>query len=55
MPVVLDGEEIDRWLAEPDLELLKPFGGELRLFPVSKAVGNVRNDGPELIEPISAA
>lgn len=54
MPVILDGEEVDRWLAGPDLELFKPFGGELRLFPVSKAVGNVRNDGPELIEPLPA-
>jgi putative SOS response-associated peptidase YedK len=24
----------------------------LRLWPVNKKVGNVRNDGPDLIEPI---
>ena len=26
--------------------------GGLEAFPVSTAVGNVRNNGPELIEPI---
>ncbi|MNH43393.1 putative SOS response-associated peptidase YedK [compost metagenome] len=26
---------------------------DFRWFPVGKAVGNVRNQGPELIEPVS--
>jgi len=52
MPVVLEAGDIDRWLAEPDSSLLKPSKTELRIHPVSKAVNNVRNEGPDLIEPI---
>jgi putative SOS response-associated peptidase YedK len=28
--------------------------GTLRLWPVDKRVGNVRNDSPELLEPLVA-
>ena len=31
-----------------------PELGNLEIYPVSKAVNNVRNNGPELIEPIPA-
>jgi hypothetical protein len=35
------------------LDLLVPAApGRLDAFPVSGAVGNVRNNGPELIEPL---
>ena len=35
------------------LGLLTPAApGALEAFPVSKAVGNVRNNGPELVEPL---
>ena len=33
--------------------LLRPAPEDvLRIWPVDKKVGNVRNDGPELIEPV---
>ncbi|MBI1404396.1 MAG: hypothetical protein GC147_14460 [Porphyrobacter sp.] len=51
MPVILDGDGIDRWLAEPAQELLVPSPLALRFQPVSKAVNSPRNEGPELIEP----
>jgi putative SOS response-associated peptidase YedK len=43
-----------------DAEELKPMlaqfpGGEMQSWPVGKAVGNVRNQGPELIEPAGDA
>ena len=52
MPVLLEMNDIDRWLAEPDASLLKPSKAELSIHPVSKAVNNVRNDGPDLVEPV---
>ncbi len=57
MPVILEIDEIDPWLdvreAGPDLRqgLLDPApAGTLAHYGVGTAVGNVRNDGPELIE-----
>ena len=58
MPVVLKGDELARWLdpgaqAAELQQLLKPLGeGELDAYPVSKSVGNVRNDGEELLRPL---
>ena len=61
MPVVLAEEAWDRWLdpALPDLGelqgLLMPAPDEdLEVYPVSRAVNNVRNDGPSLIERLPA-
>ena len=35
-------------------ELLVPYpADEMEAFPVSRKVGNTRNDGPDLIEPIA--
>lgn len=58
MPVVLDPEVWDAWL-DPDLDdeellrsFLRPMAG-LELVPVSDAVNNVRNDGPELLDPVT--
>ncbi|MDA8340847.1 MAG: SOS response-associated peptidase [Actinomycetota bacterium] len=56
MPVILDGGAVDAWLdgdgADMLQHLLAPAGaGRLAGHPVGRAVGNVRNDGPELIEP----
>jgi putative SOS response-associated peptidase YedK len=57
MPVILPEDAIDEWLdAEADpasLQLMpQPCPDEwLTAYPVSKAVGNTRNQGPELIEP----
>jgi putative SOS response-associated peptidase YedK len=54
MPVILDPEDYDRWLDGSDGQnLLRPYPSEKMLrYPVSRAVGNVKNTGPELIEAI---
>jgi putative SOS response-associated peptidase YedK len=59
MPVLLDASAWDAWLdpGNDDREalsaLLRPApDGLLEAIPVSAAVGNVRNDGPELVEPV---
>ena len=58
MPVILDDEGLARWLdpAVDDmadlLELLVPCPDDvLATYQVSQLVNNVRNDGPELIQP----
>lgn len=58
-PMMLVGDEIDAWLAATPmtpaqrLDLLVPaVPGRLDAWPVSTAVNNHRNNGPELIEPI---
>ncbi len=53
MPVILAPEDWDKWLATPDdrKALLRSFPAEkMECWSVGKAVGNVRNDRPELIE-----
>jgi putative SOS response-associated peptidase YedK len=56
MPVIIEKADWSLWLGEVDGDpalLLGPAPEEvLRLWPVDKKAGNVRNDGPELIEPI---
>jgi len=58
MPVILDPEDYDRWLApETTIEelraLLKPFPAErMRAEAVSRLVNNVLNDSEACIEPI---
>ncbi|OMF76640.1 SOS response-associated peptidase [Paenibacillus glucanolyticus] len=59
MPVILDNKAVDIWL-DPDVtdkeklqELLSPFPAASMLsYPVSAAVGNVKNTGSELIDEI---
>lgn len=60
MPMMVPAEAYSEWLdpahSEPDhlLSLLQPAApGTLLAYPVSTAVGNVRNNGPELVEPIA--
>ena len=58
MPVILGAEDWAAWLGEEPLAdpavLLKPFPPErMTMWPVSKAVGNVKNVGRELAEPIA--
>ena len=66
MPVVLDEAVWDRWLidgrAAPTVDegellaMLRPTDAvQLRIYPVNRYVNDVRRDGPELIEPLSAA
>jgi putative SOS response-associated peptidase YedK len=58
MPVVLPPQHFEQWL-DPDpqpkaqlLQLLLPLpANELTAFPVSKAVNDVNNDGPECVAP----
>lgn len=59
MPVILAPEAVDRWLDPEERDpaavedLLQPSPSEwIDAYPVSKAVGNVRNDGPELLEAL---
>jgi putative SOS response-associated peptidase YedK len=60
MPVVLDEADWPKWLGEePATEeelyaLLKPCpNAALKIWPVDKRVGNVKNKGPQLAMPIS--
>jgi putative SOS response-associated peptidase YedK len=59
MPVVLDPSDWDAWLAEGTpteqlRSLLRPAPAEpLAAYAVSPAVNNVRNEGPELLAPLS--
>ncbi len=51
-PVVLTEEAAERWLAAPDPTLMRPIPDDrLDMWPVDRAVGQVRNDGPELAAP----
>ena len=62
MPVLVPPGAWSRWL-DPSLPdpgelqgLLVPAeGGSLEVYPVSRAVNDVRNDGPGLIEPLDPA
>jgi putative SOS response-associated peptidase YedK len=58
MPLAVDRERWGAWL-DPEtpkdslLDLLVPAQqGNLEAYPVSTAVGNVRNNGPQLVEPL---
>ena len=62
MPVILPPEAWPIWLGEIEapteelLALLLPYPAErMRVYPIGPAVGNVRNDEPGLLEPITAA
>jgi putative SOS response-associated peptidase YedK len=62
MPLIIAREDWDRWL-DPALtdaaeieQLLKPFPAEeMRAYPVSSRVNNVKNDDAGLIEPAGPA
>ena len=55
MPVILHPGDFDRWLDreptdQPPIDLLRPFpADEMEAFEVSKDVGNVKNNSPELL------
>jgi len=56
MPVILDPADFDRWLDMSGgpaavADLLRPYpADEMRAWPVSNRVGNVRNNDPELLD-----
>ncbi len=60
MPVIVGPGDYDRWL-DPSAQdpaniadLLRPFPADrMEAWPVGQAVGNVRNDGPGLVEPVA--
>ena len=61
MPLTLDRAQWSAWLdprrpgGDDLLELLVPAApGALEAYPVATLVSNVRNNGPELVEPIPA-
>lgn len=57
MPVIIPERNYQRWLEpgdpdRPPIDLLRPFdAGKMMAWKVDKAVGNVKNDQPELLEP----
>jgi putative SOS response-associated peptidase YedK len=61
MPVILEPKDYDRWLepgdpARPPIDLLRPYpAARMRAWPVSARVGNVRNNDPALLEPVTPA
>jgi putative SOS response-associated peptidase YedK len=64
MPVILENgsEDVRTWLDpkrsrwSKDLQsLLKPFQGDVEVYPVSKEVGKVGNNSPNFIIPVASA
>jgi putative SOS response-associated peptidase YedK len=55
MPVVLEPDDWPAWLGENNAAdpttLLRPSSAELRVWRISSAVNNVRNDNAALLEP----
>jgi putative SOS response-associated peptidase YedK len=55
MPVILRPGDYDRWLERgiperPPVDLLRPYDAdEMEMTPANPAVGNVRNNGPEML------
>ena len=60
MPVILEPADYDRWLepgdpARPPVDLLRPLAAEkMSAWQVADRVGNVRNNDPDLLEPVEA-
>lgn len=62
MPVIIPPEQYDLWLdretvaPQAVLPLLRPYRDDaLRAYAVSTAVNNARNEGPDLIAPLTGA
>ena len=54
MPVILVPGQFQMWLEDGDRDVLRPCDDYvLAAHPVDAKVGDVRNNGPELMEPIS--
>ncbi|MGB6689158.1 MAG: SOS response-associated peptidase family protein [Terracidiphilus sp.] len=60
MPVILAPQDYDRWLEpgdpeRPPIDLLRPFPANgMKTWKVSSAVGNTKNDNPELRLPVDS-
>jgi putative SOS response-associated peptidase YedK len=59
MPVIIERRDWPLWLGDvggdPATLLRAAAEDVLRVWPVDKKVGNVRNDGPDLLEPRALA
>ena len=54
MPVILEAASWDAWLNGPHDGLMAPAAdGVLRLWPVSRTVNSVRNNGAALLDPVN--
>jgi putative SOS response-associated peptidase YedK len=59
MPVIIQPKDYDRWLTpgdpeRPPVDLLRPFPAEqMTAWKVDRKVGNVKNDTPDCIEPMT--
>ncbi|MNC78305.1 hypothetical protein D3C75_1304810 [compost metagenome] len=60
MPVILSRKDENEWLDRENtkvthlLKLLRPYdANKMRAYPVSSAVGNVKNNSPELLEEVN--
>jgi putative SOS response-associated peptidase YedK len=58
MPVIVERKDYDRWLdadekAAPHADLLHPYAAnQVRAWPVSDRVGNIRNNDASLLYPV---
>jgi putative SOS response-associated peptidase YedK len=56
MPVVLEDSQFDEWMrGTPDqaAALMKPYASAIEVWEVGAAVGNVKNNRPELMERVA--
>lgn len=59
MPAILNRDDYAAWLGEVEVAseelkaILKPCPARMEAVPISAKVGNVKNDGPELVERIA--
>lgn len=61
MPAILEPADYPKWFGEQPatpqelLAMLRPHPAEkMEVVPISTKVNNVKNEGPDLVEPISA-
>ena len=52
MPVILDPEKYDEWLIDGNKEILIPYSGKMKCYPVSTAVNDPENNSSSLIQPV---
>jgi putative SOS response-associated peptidase YedK len=55
MPVILSPSDYNHWLGpEPDpRDVMKPFSSDqMKMWPIERDVGNVKNNTPDLIVPL---
>ena len=61
MPVILRSRDYDRWLDREEterlpLDLLRPYESEeMEVFEANQKVGNIRNNGPEMMRAAARA